>query len=63
MVHSEVVRKVNEESKVSSRNDIRVPEFNEALAELDLLHTVFYLISNVAGLDPQSEDSQKTILN
>ena len=63
MVLSEVVRKVNEESKVSSRNDIRVPEFNEALAELDLLHTVFYLISNVAGLDPQSEDSQKTILN
>ena len=62
MVHSEYVRKVNEESKVSSRNDIRVPEFNEALAELDLLHTVFYLISNVAGLDPQSEDSQKTIL-
>ena len=52
MVHSEVVRKVNEESKVSFRNDIRVPEFNEALAELDLLHTVFYLISNVAGLDP-----------
>jgi hypothetical protein len=63
LTHSETFRKINEETNITSRKDIRSIEYTEALAELDLLHTIFQLLSNIAGLDPQSEASQLTILN
>ena len=51
-VRCEVAKKIDEEEKVSERQDLRPEDHARFLAEIEVLQLIFSIIGKVSGLDP-----------